>query len=126
VNKQEQMRLRRAHDNAILREEDLRVSINDWKRELASADPDYQPRKVALLTAQLEDLKGQLKEVQEEADKLRVQIRELGIPEAEPVHPGGAAAAIIERDKRPTQWNQGGDIRDRDSAWEAPEIKRTR
>jgi hypothetical protein len=126
MTKQEQMRIRRAHDNAVLREEDLRVSISDWKRELASADPDFQPRKVELLTAQLEDMKQQLREVQEEADKLRVQIREMGIPEAEPVHPGGAAAAIIERDKRPTQWNQGGDIRDRDSAWDAPEIKRTR
>jgi hypothetical protein len=119
----EKRRLRNRLLQATTTEEDLKACIRDWARDLEAADPGFEPGKIAILSAQLVDFKDQLRRIQEEADRLRVQVRELDIPPAEPIHPGGAVAAILERDKRPTQWGMGGDINSRDADWEAPEVE---
>jgi hypothetical protein len=123
MTKEQKRRLRNKYDQAIVREEDLRAAIADWEREIAGAEPAYESMKIALLNRQLEDFRAQLKAVQAEADALRVRCRELDIGEPEPIHPHGAAAAIRERDKRPTQWGMGGPISEVTKEWDAPEVE---
>ena len=118
----ERKRLRRAYDQAVTHEQDLKVGLKDWQKELDATDPDFEPKRHTLLTAEIAELKEQLAQTQREMDELHLQIRKHGVPEAEPVHPGGAVAALLERDKRPIRWGQGGDIKDRDASWESPEV----
>jgi len=118
----ERKRLRRAYDQACVHEQDLRVALKDWERELASTDPDFEPKRHALLKGQLEELKEQLAQTQREMDELHLQIRKHGVAESEPVHPGGAVAAVLARDRKPTRWGTGGDIRERDADWQSPEL----
>jgi len=118
----ERKRLRRAYDQMVVLEEDLRVNIGDFAKELEGTDPDFEPKRHALLKGQLADLKERLRETQLEVDALRLLVRAHDVPEAEPVHPGGAVAALLERDRKPTKWDQGGPIGDRDASWESPEV----
>jgi hypothetical protein len=123
MNASEKRQLRADHDQAVVTEEDLRYAIADHERELSAADAAYEPRRVQMLEGQLADLRRRLAETQAKVDQLRAAMRAADVPAAEPPHPGGAVAAILERDKRPRQWNVGGDINDRDAAWEAPIVK---
>jgi len=118
----ERKRLRRAYDQMVVLEEDLRVNIGDFAKELEGTDPDFEPKRHALLKGQLADLKERLRETQLEVDALHVQIRAHDVAESEPVHPGGAVAALLERDRRPVRWGTGGDIRERDADWQSPEV----
>jgi len=121
MNEQEKRRLRRQYDQAVTHEEDLRVGLKDWQKELDQADRDFEPRRVELLTAEIADLKEQLRQAQELVDELRRAIREHDVPEAEVAYPD-AVSAVLARDKRPVKWNTGGPIGDRDAGWESPEV----
>lgn len=122
MNDLERRRLRRQFDQSVTHEEDLRVALADWQRELDAADVDFEPRRRELLTAQIVDLKEQLVRAQAEVDELRELVRKHNVPEAEARHPGGGVAALLARDKKPTKWGQGGHIRDRNAGWESPEV----
>jgi TolA-binding protein len=120
MTREEKQQLRADYNQAVITEEDWRYNIRDFERELESADREFEPLRVQMLEAQLVELRRQLTEAQQRVDRLHGEMRKADLPPAEAPHPGGAAAAIIERDKKPRQWDQGGDIKDRDAVWEAP------
>jgi hypothetical protein len=122
MTKEQKRRLANKFAQAQITEEDLKLSIADWKAELEAADPHYESLKRDLLTRQLEDLKAQLKEAQAKTDELRARCREMDVPQPEPMHPGGGVAAMLERDQKPKKWDTGGTIDSRDSEWASPEV----
>jgi hypothetical protein len=122
MTKEQRRRLQNKYAQALVTEEDLKLTIADWQGELESADPHYESLKREVLKRQLEGLRAQLKEAQAKTDELRQRCRDLDIGEPEPIHPGGAVAAIMEREKKPTKWDTGGTIDSRESAWAAPEV----
>jgi hypothetical protein len=122
VTKAEKVRLRRRFDNAVLREEDLKVALADDRREL-EAIRGFDPRRAAYFAQRITVLEQQLKQTRQEVDELQRQVRDLDLPAPEPPHPGGAVGAILERDKKPRVYNTGGDIKDRNAGWDAPEVE---
>jgi hypothetical protein len=124
MNSQAKQRLRRAYDQAVVREEDLSVALADEKRELAAMDERFEPGKAAVFRKRIAVFERELEKAGEEVDRLRKEVRAAGVPPVEEPHPGGAVQAIKAREKnaRPTQWNQGGTISSRDAEWAAPEV----
>jgi len=119
MNAEQRRRLSRAFAQAQTTEEDTRIAIADHERELAVADPNFQPRKVAMLREQLAHLRTRLVEAQDRVDELRREVREANLPPDEPPQ-ATAFAAIKARDSKPTVWGTGGDISEVRREWDAP------
>jgi hypothetical protein len=122
MTKAEKVRLRRRFDNAVLREEDLKVALADDRREL-EAVRGFDPVRTSYFKRRIQALEQQLKETRQEVDELQREVRDLDLPAPEAPHPHGAVGAILERDRQAKVYDVGGHIDDRNAGWDAPEVQ---
>jgi hypothetical protein len=112
-------RLRRRFDQAQVTEEDLTIALEDTVRELDAVDRRFDTAKAAMLEGQAAALRVRLAEAGDAVDRLRAEVRAAGLPPRE-TPTEFAVQAVLARDKKPTAWDEGGNISERDAEWESP------